>query len=374
MEKNEKTQVQPVTFEEQKAFFEGGSKEIIEILDLVEKRDKLIDEIRLTSGEGKKLEKELEDKKKDIEKEEKDAINNALASELQEENKIIDETNTSIKNIKNKRDKAKEKGVKKRIKEETADLTETNRKLRTHIRKTLKENNLPLFCDSSWFYILYCNQGIAQLFIKLLVFALGFVIIPFVLVKIVNPWFLLKGVLWLVVAAIFFGVYITIYLVSKDKDTGTLEEMREYREKIAVNTKKINKIKRGIRKDKDESKYGLGNFDEELEKLEKTLKSVTEKKNSKIKIFEENSKNNIIEGVREKYKDCIEEKEMEITQRAEICREKTEELKDVEEILKNDYEKFLTKPYLNVGCIRRMLELVEGGNAKNIGEAFDIVK
>ena len=142
----------------------------------------------------------------------------------------------------------------------------------------------------------------------------------------------------------------------------------------AVNTKKINKIKRGIRKDKDESKYGLGNFDEELEKLEKTLKSVTEKKNSKIKIFEENSKNNIIEGVREKYKDCIEEKEMEITQRAEICREKTEELKDVEEILKNDYEKFLTKPYLNVGCIRRMLELVEGGNAKNIGEAFDIVK
>ena len=65
---------------------------------------------------------------------------------------------------------------------------------------------------------------------------------------------------------------------------------------------------------------------------------------------------------------------MEITQRAEICREKTEELKDVEEILKNDYEKFLTKPYLNVGCIRRMLELVEGGNAKNIGEAFDIVK
>ena len=226
MEKNEKTQVQPVTFEEQKAFFEGGSKEIIEILDLVEKRDKLIDEIRLTSGEGKKLEKELEDKKKDIEKEEKDAINNALASELQEENKIIDETNTSIKNIKNKRDKAKEKGVKKRIKEETADLTETNRKLRTHIRKTLKENNLPLFCDSSWFYILYCNQGIAQLFIKLLVFALGFVIIPFVLVKIVNPWFLLKGVLWLVVAAIFFGVYITIYLVSKDKDTGTLEEMR----------------------------------------------------------------------------------------------------------------------------------------------------
>lgn len=374
MEKNEKANENPVTSQEIEKFFAGGIDEIKEILDMVEKRDKLIEEIKLVSNEGKKLEKELKDKNKSIEKEQKEVINKALSSELEQENRIIEATNARIKTIKGKRDKAKEKGMKKRIKEETADLVETNTKVKCYIRKTLKENNLPEFCDNDWYYLMYCNQGVVQLLIKWLVFIIGYVVIPYIVVKIVNPWFLLKGVLWLVIVALFFGIYITIYLLTKDNDVGTLEELREYREKIAKNKKKIREIKRNIKKDDDEEAYGLGKFDDDLEMLEETLNEATYKKNEKTKLFEDNAKNQIIESVREKHSESIFKIEEEIACKVNICKEKTEELKNIEERLAKDYEKFLTKPYLNVGCISRMLELVESGNAKDLGEAFEIVK
>ena len=374
MENNEKANVTTVTEQEKEEFFSGGSNEIKEILDLIEKRDKLINEIKLTSNEGKKLEKELADKKKSIEKEEKEVVNKALSSELEQENRIIETTNSKIKTIKGKRDRAKEKGIKRRIKEETADLIETNTKVKCYIRKTLKENNLPGYCDNDWYYLMYCNQGIVQLLMKWMVFIIGYVVIPYIVVKIVNPWFLLKGILWFVIAALFFGIYITIYLLTKDNDTGTLEELREYREKIAKNNRRIREIKRNIRKDDEDETYGLDKYDEDLKMLEETLNEATDKKNTKTKLFEENVKKQIIESVREKHSESISKIEEEIIGKVNICKEKTEELKSIEEKLENDYEKFLTKPYLNVGCINRMHELVESGNAKNIGEAFEIVK
>lgn len=374
MENNDKANVTTVTVQEKEEFFSGGSNEIKEILDLIEKRDRLIDEIKLTSNEGKKLEKELSDTNKCIEKEEKEVINKALSSELEQENRIIEATNAKIKTIKGKRDKAKEKGIKRRIKEETADLVETNTKVKCYIRKTLKENNLPGYCDNDWYYLMYCNQGIVQLLIKWLVFIVGYVVIPYILVKIINPWFLLKGILWLVIAGLFFGVYITIYLLTKDNDTGTLEELREYREKIAKNNKRIREIKRSIRKDADEETYGLEKYDDDLQMLEETLNEATYKKNTKIKLFEDNSRTQIIESVREKYSESISKIQEEIAHKVNVCEDKTKELNQVEEILENNYEKFISKPYLNAGCISRMLELVENGSAKNIGEAFQIVK
>lgn len=374
MEKKEKVNENLATPQELEEFFAGGAEEIKKILDLVKKRDTLIEEIKLTSNEGKKQEKELKDKNKSIEKEEKEVINKALSSELEQENRIIETTSAKIKTIKNKRDKAKEKGVNKRIKEETADLVETNMKVKCYIRKTLKENNLPGYCDNDWYYLMYCNQGIYQFLLKWLVFIMGYVVIPYIVVKIVNPWFLLKGILWLVLAGLFFGVYITIYLLTKDNDVGTLEELREYRDKIAKNKRTIREIKRNIRKDKDEETYGLQKYDEDLKELEETFNEATNKKNIKIKLFEENTKPQIIESVREKHSESISKIEEEIVYKVNACKEKTEELKSVEEILENDYEKFLTKPYLNVGCISRMFELIESGNAKNIGEAYKIVK
>lgn len=370
----ENTKVQPVIPQEQREFFLGGAKELVTLLEFVEKRDRLVEEIKTASGEGRRLEKELEDLKKNIEKETSDTVNQEMNKEVEEENITINATNSKLKEIKNKRGKAKEKGVKKRMEEETAQLCSENKETRRFIRKTLKENNLPAFCDTKWFYTLYCTQGIVELAIKMLVFALGLIVIPYILVKIINPWFLLKGVVWIVAALIFIAVYVTVFLSSKDKDNGTLEEMRGHREKIDDNNKKIREIKRNIRKDTDESIYGLENFDKSISELQNVLDEAKKQKEIKLKKFENEKKSSVIEEIQEKYKESIKDKEYEISNKAGMCKIKNDELISVEEILKNDYEKYLTKPYINVGCIRRMLELVEGGNAKDIGEAFEIVK
>lgn len=372
MEMNKK--VQPVNKEEQEEFFSGGAKELMTLLDYVEKRDNLVNEIRTASMEGKRLEKELEGLKEDIGKEAADSVKEELNKEVEKEVNIINTTSSKLKETKNKRGKAKYRGIKNRMSEETIELYNENKEIRRFIRKTLRENNLPVFCDTKWFYTIYCTQGIVELAVKLLVFALGLAVIPYIVVKIVNPWFILKALLWIVIAFVFVGVYVTIFLSSKDKDIGTLEEMRGYRENISDNNKKIREIKRNIKRDTDESAYGLESFDKSIEELEDTLEDAKRQRDTKIKVFESEKKSLIIEEIEEKYKEILTDKEDEIQKKVEFCKSKNEELLSVEEIIKTDYEKYLTKPYINAGCIRRMLELVEGGNVKDIGEAFEIVK
>ena len=70
-----------------------------------------------------------------------------------------------IKKIKSNRNKAKQRGIKDRITNETKDLVNENREYHRTIRKTLKENDLPSYCDSSWFYTMYCTQGMKQVLI-----------------------------------------------------------------------------------------------------------------------------------------------------------------------------------------------------------------
>lgn len=371
---NENMKVQPVIPEEQKQFFCGGKEELIELLGYIEKNDELCQKIKIVSNEGKKLKKELEDINKNIEKEMSDTINCELNKYIEEENCIINEMDSALKENKNKRNKKKQKEIKNRISEETFQYYDENKETRRFIRRTLKENSLPAFCDTKWFYLLYCTQGLVENLVKFLIFALALIFVPYIFVKIINPWFLLKGVLWIVLDVVFIAIYLTIFLVSKDKDTGTLEQIREYREKISDNNKKIKKIKKKIKKDTDESGYDLEEFDKKISECEENLGEAKKQKESKVKQFENDRKPCIIEEISEKYRVDIEDKENEISCKTEEFQNLNKEFCENEKILNQNYEKYIPKAYLNTGCVRRMLELVEGGNAKNIGEAFEIVK
>ena len=355
-------------------FFAGGLNEMNEMAEAVNKRDGLLAELRNIVNEGKKLEKELEDLKKSQEKEIADTVQMEREKEVAEENHMIREGGSRLKQVRNDRNKAKEQGVKNRIENETIGMIEENRSLHRQIRKSFHENGLPSYCDTKWFYTLYCTQSGIEWLIKIIVFLAGFVIIPGIVVAAVNPWWFFKIIIWAVCIVVFIAVYMTIYLVSKDRDNGVLEEMREQRDKIADNERKIKSVKKGIRTDNDESYYNLGEFDSQITQLEQQIEYATKVKTEKLNEFEQNKKQGIVEEVSKKHAPVLEEKQNVIKEKLDLYNQKNNEYQELEQKIVQEYETYLTKPYTNAGCLKRMQEFMQNGTASTIGEAFNLVK
>ncbi|MDE7430378.1 MAG: hypothetical protein K2N34_00430 [Lachnospiraceae bacterium] len=359
---------------EEAQFFSGGMDEINVMIDDVVKRDNLTNEIRNIINEGKRLEKELEEEKRNLAKDINDTVNAEMAKAVAEEDRIINESNSKLKQIRSDRSKAKEQRVKNRIEQETSGMVEENRNLHRYIRKTLKENGLPSYCDTKWFYTLYCTHSGIEWLIKILVFLCGIVFIPGVVCAIVNPWWFLKIILWAVVMVVCIMVYMTIYLLTKDKDNGVLEEMREHRDKISDNDKRVKAIKKGIRSDTDESFYHLEEFDEQIAKFERNFDEAMKLKKQKLGDFELNQKQSVIDEVNKKHMPIMEAKQSAINEKLFLYNQKNQELNEWQQKIAEQYERFLSKPYTNAACLKRMGEMIQNGNASNIGQAFMLVK
>ena len=359
---------------EEAEFFSGGMDELNVMIEDVTKRDNLVNEVRNIVNEGKKLEKELEEEKKKLAKDINDTVNDEMAKAVAEENRIITEDSSKLKQVKSDRNKAKEQGIKNRIEKETADMVEENRNLHRYVRRTFKENGLPSYCDTKWFYTLYCTQSGIEWLIKIAVFFCGLVLIPGIFCAVVNPWWFLKIILWAVLIVIFIMVYMTVYLLSKDRDSGVLEEMREHRDKIADNEKKIKSVKKRIRLDTDESLYNLGEFDIQIAELENNIDMAAKRKKEKLYDFEQNKKQGIIDEVNENHIPVIEGKQNTISEKLSLYNQKNNELNELQQSIACQYERFLSKPYTNAACLKRMYEIMQSGSASNIGQAFMLVK
>lgn len=364
----------PAMSPEEEQFFAGGLGEINVIIEDVTHRDNLINEVKNIVNEGKKLEKELEEEKKNLTKDINETVNAKMAEEVAEEDRIISESSSKLKNVKSERNKAKEQRMKNRIEQETSAMVEENRNLHRHIKKTFKENGLPTYCDTKWFYTLYCTQSAIEWLIKIAVFLCGLILIPGLVCAIINPWWFLKIILWAVVMVIFIMVYMTIYLLSKDKDNGVLEDMREHRDKIADNERKIKSVKKGIRSDTDESHYNLEEFDVQIAELERNLDTAIRLKKEKLGDFELNKKQSVIDEINAKHVPVIDAKQSAINEKLSLYNQKNNELNELQQKITEQYERFLSKPYTNVPCLKRMGEMIQNGNATNIGQAFMLVK
>lgn len=359
---------------EETQFFSGGIDEINVMVEDVVRRDNLTNEIKNIINEGKRLERELEEEKRNLAKDITDTVNAEMAKTVAEEERIISESNSKLKQIRSDRSKAKEQRMKSRMEQETSSMVEENRNLHRYIRKSLKENGLPSYCDTKWFYTLYCTQSGLEWLIKIVVFLCGIVFIPGAVCAIVNPWWFLKIILWAVVMVVCIMVYMTIYLLTKDRDNGVLEEMREHRDKISDNDKKIRSVKRGIRTDTDESQYHLEEFDEQIAEYERNFDTAMKLKKQKLGDFELNRKQSVIDEVNRKHMPVIEAKQNEINEKLSLYNQKNNELNELQQKIAERYERFLSKPYTNAACLQRMSEMIQSGSVSNIGQAFMLVK
>lgn len=96
-------------------------------------------------------------------------------------NKAIAGDREKLKEVQNKRDKAKLAGVKERIAAETAHIHKENEALKNQVKDAFAQENIPMFCNSRIYIALYRTKRMTDVLIYLLCIALVYAAVPFLL-------------------------------------------------------------------------------------------------------------------------------------------------------------------------------------------------
>ena len=107
------------------------------------------------SAEESRREKELASVKKEV----ADTISRTIRSRRDEIDTSYDREiargQEKLKKARTRREKAKDKGVKERIAEETSQLKDHNRDLKVQLKTTFKKDRVPAFVNSTFYYAHY---------------------------------------------------------------------------------------------------------------------------------------------------------------------------------------------------------------------------
>lgn len=320
--------------------------------------------------EEDRLEKEIYELEK--------AMNDEIALTLKKRKQEIDKTfddqldkiKTRSKRLKDKRDKRKSQKMSERIKEETAALTEENVRLKVEAKTIVKQKKIPKICNTKYFFSLYSPKFIEDFFSILLTLGVTLFAIPcsiyFFILKEEKMMYLV--LIYIITVVVFGGIYILGNRI-KDNYSDGLKELGLLRSKRRINEKQIKVIKRAIKKDRDESEYGLESFDEELDKLRKEEDEIAGHKKEALLVFDQSTSQIISGEIRGRYDEQLQ-------QRKNDHRKSLDELSKTQEIIKaltlkiaNEYEPYLWKDLISIERLEMLSNIIKSGDATTISEA-----
>jgi hypothetical protein len=327
-------------------------------------------------SEEESLEKNIESFEKDIAEE----ILSTTRSRRQEiENtfdKQTDKTRARIKKTKEKRDDRKNTKISERIELETASLREENSQLRLTSKDIFRQNHVPSFCNTKLYYALYSPRGFSEFLIILCSLLVILLAIPcgiyFFLLPKEEIWSLIT--IYIITVLIFGGLYVFIGNHTKDKHLSEIKQVKGLRIKIRINNKKMAVIKRNIRKDRDESSYGLENFDQELVALEKDITEFTNQKKEALSVFD-NSTSQVIAGeIKGRYEEKLTALKAEYERVRSEAANAEDKIQQLTIKIGSEYEPFIGKDLMTLDRLDALINIIQAGSAGNISEALAFYK
>lgn len=333
------------------------------------------------ASEEKRLEKELAINKKNLKDDIEITIKKRRAEVSAKFDKEIDKDEDKLKKIRNKRNKAKDKGVKERIAEETAELNIQNDELKAGIKSSLREGKLPKFCGSKFYFALYFTKGIGEAFICALMIILTFLVLPVGVYWLLpfektpeNLHTLFLCLTFFVIIVLVFFVYKIIGDVTKHKQKEMLISVRSLRDQIDSNKRQIRKIARSIRKDKNEDMYNLEDFDAKMKDIENDIAIITQNKADALKVFDDTTKPAIVEEIEGREMPRIYALEKKFNEISSRLTETEDTVKQLGIKLSTDYESYFDKAFSDITKIDELMTIMETGGASTIGEAIQVYK
>lgn len=280
-----------------------------------------------------------------------------------------------LKKARAKREKAKDKGVKERIAEETSQLRDHNRDLKIQLKTMFKKDRVPAFVNTTFFYALYYPRGMKEFGIGFLTFLICFLAFP------CGIYFLIPERKWWYLAAVyvadvflFGGLYLMVGNRIRTHYQDVLKKGREIRNLLRDNHKKIHVITRTIQKDGNEALYDLEKYDDEIACAQQELSDIAAKKKDAISSFENVTKNIIADEIEGSHKAEIEEKEQKLKEVNNNLAELENSIRQQNIHITDTYGPYLGKEYLDTDKLMELSRIIQAGTASNITEAIEMDK
>lgn len=354
---------------------QGGLQEIATVKENVTELNNCIEQKKSLETKEKQLEKSITKKENAIEDDIKKVTRqrkNQLESTFDEQ---IDSVNAKLKAVEAKREKAKKKAVMERVDIETADFRSEDEELHLAGKSVFKQENIPFLYNNRMFFALYFPRGIGDVAIIVLTLAIAFFAIPFGLYYVLfeGRGMLYLSLTYVFVIIVFGGLYLVVGK-TKYKHLEALNRVRAMRKSIQESKKRQQKIKRQIMKDKDESNYELGDFDQEINEYKEAVSKLLEQKNKALLDFDNVTAPEIKQLITMDNEEALNSQKAEYREAYDQGKENLEKLNRISVKLSTEYEGFIGKEFLTISKLERMEDAINAGDAKNIGEAMAFIK
>lgn len=307
----------------------------------------------------------------------KNSIEQVIETRLTEINQTYDsellKSEAEQKKIRENRERAKNIGIKDRIKEETAPILCEIDVKKKELKDLFREKRVnPLF-RTRLYFSLYFPHKIGQWLTLLTGVFLFFVCIPcaayfFALPeKFRHPFTLI--LIYVADILVFGGIYVGIGNASKLHHLDTLRQGSAIWDGIDARYRAVKKLTGQIKRDRSEEKYDLASYDDELTRIAQKIQEVKLKKEEALSNFHAVTKNiltdELTQNAQKKLDELRENHEMvsALLQETGAKRQKkTLELAD-------RYEVYLGKEFMSLEKMDALQKLVESGEASNLSEA-----
>lgn len=364
--------------------FNENEEYLISAKEEVTKRDQMAAELENMKSLQKKLTRNIANKEKAV----ADEISSTIKKRKQEISDTyddrLDDNRARKKKVSNKRDKKKNQRMNERIEDETKDIRKNTRELEIEMKTLLKKNKVPSFVSSKLFFAMFMPRGIGEIGTMLLSFIIYFVGIPSAVMGIIYQLVLsnkkdINMAFWCVLIVAIFVViqliiYFVVYSTTKMRHHDVVVQARSIRDKIKANGRQIAAIKNSISKDKDESRYNLDSYDEKLASLEDEADAIGAEKQEALRVFEEETKQLIIDDINGKHLQALED-----------LKEEKKELEDKiakgekmysEKVLQitNQYASYLGEELCRQDKLSDLIAIMEDGDADTVSEAINFYK
>ncbi len=314
--------------------------------------------------------------------------NNMLQDEIQmavvkRENEIVASFDEQIERQKNrmrkvqdKKDRSKNDKVSQRIERETAELRGDSERLKQDVKTIFQQGNLSRIFNTRLYFALFAPKGLGDFGIILITAAIVLIGSPFLLYYLIFGGDNTFGLILIYIATLVVvgGLYYLIYKSTKGKNPTAISSGRAVRYKLRQNSNKIQKIKKRILKDKDESAYNLGEYDSEIKDINNKIADINRQKAEAIATFRSSTSNILANDVRQKHEKEMEEAKERYQLVHRECSQLEDQIKELSMRISNDYEAYLGKEFMNLSSLEKLISIMQENQLTKVSEAMEYYK
>jgi len=361
---------------EDKNILSGGIDDLYTIKERLLELNGYLERNKELYDEERRLESVIREREKLINEEADNTIKKRKEEVTKSFDEQINKVEARIKKVKAQKERYKDVKVSERVKLETKDLSEERVFLSEEIRKIFKIERICRIFNNGLFYAIYMPNKIKDLLMDVVVLAFVLAGIPLG----IYGWFIPeKGqkagwliLIYVLTIAVFACLYMLVRKVTKDRHKAAFAKIKDIRRKLVTNQKKTREVGKAIRRDKDESGYGLERFQDEIYDLERQKNEIAEELKKAIVMFESGTSRELTEaiyqnhsqelgGLKEEYERTYEE------------HKKTDVLaRDFAVDITKKYEVYLGKELLALEAVDELIRIMESAEADTINGATKV--